>query len=298
VEIARYLVDRGANINARDVDHESTPAQYLVREAPDVARLLVDRGAWFDIFIAVGLRDAVLVERCVRDDPDALDHRTWHGKYTAAHNGKRAATLEEIGDRRGDIYRWVFDHNVSAIDVAVRLGYGDIVELLLRHASAAQRLLAACAVGDRVAAEAVVAAHPRLVAKLTSDQMRLIVDRAHANDGAAVALMLDLGFDPLARGVDGWEPIRWGAFHGNAEMVKALLAHDAPIAVPDPTYGGTPLGQCLYGSLHGWQRDSGDFVTTVRLLLEVGERPDPAHLPIGRDDIDTLLRDYLATPRG
>ena len=38
------------------------------------------------------------------------------------------------------------------------------------------------------------------VASLTRDQMRLVADRAHANDTAAVALMLDLGFDPLARG--------------------------------------------------------------------------------------------------
>ncbi len=56
-EIAAYLVERGAELDARDVDHESTPAQYLVREAPDVVRLLVDRGAWFDIFIAIGLGD-------------------------------------------------------------------------------------------------------------------------------------------------------------------------------------------------------------------------------------------------
>lgn len=79
VEIAQYLLDRGADIDARDVDHESTPAQYLVRDAPDVTRLLVERGAWFDIFIAVGLGDAALVERCLREDPEALDHRTWHG---------------------------------------------------------------------------------------------------------------------------------------------------------------------------------------------------------------------------
>jgi ankyrin repeat protein len=295
VEIARYLIDRGAEVNARDVDHESTPAQYLVREAPEVTRLLVERGAWFDIFIAIGLHDAALVERCLRDDPEALDHRTWQGKYTVAHNGRRAATQEEMADRRGDIYRWVFDHNVSAIDVAVRLGFGDIVELLLRHASPVQRLLAACARGDRAAAEAVVGANPDVVATLTSDQMRLIVDRAHANDAAAVALMLDLGFDPLARGVEGWEAIRWGAFHGNAEMVKRLLAQEAPIGVPDPTYGGTPLGQCLYGSLHGWQRDGGDFATTVRLLLDAGERPDPSHLPIGRDDVDGVLRAYFAS---
>ena len=31
-EAARYLLDRGADIDARDVDHESTPAQYMVQE--------------------------------------------------------------------------------------------------------------------------------------------------------------------------------------------------------------------------------------------------------------------------
>ena len=41
VEIARFLLEHGADINARDVDHESTPAQYLVRERQEVARYLV-----------------------------------------------------------------------------------------------------------------------------------------------------------------------------------------------------------------------------------------------------------------
>jgi hypothetical protein len=297
VEIAQYLIDRGADIDARDVDHESTPAQYLVREAPDVTRLLIERGAWFDIFIAVGLRDAALVQRCLRDDPEALDHRIWHGKYTVAHNGTRPATREEIGDRRGDVYRWVFRHNASALDAATALGYDDIVDLLLRHASPAQRLLAACARADRAAAEAVVASHPDVAASLTRDQMRLIADAAHANDTGAVAVMLDLGFDPLARGVDGWETIRWAAFHGNAGMVRLLLPHSPPIGVPDPTYGGTPMGQCLYGSLHGWRRHTGDFATTVRLLLDAGERPDPTVVPIGRDDVDAVLREHFARQR-
>jgi hypothetical protein len=293
VEIAHYLLEHGADIDARDVDHESTPAQYLVRDAPDVVRLLIARGAWFDIFIAVGLRDSALVERCLREDSEALDHRTWHGKYTVAHTGARAATPEEIGDRRGDVYRWVFDHNVTAIDVAAILEYEEIVDLLLARASPAQRLLAACARGDRGAAEAVSAAHPQVVAGLSRDQMRLIADKAHANDTAAVSLMLDLGFDPLAPGVDGWEPIRWAAFHGNAELVRQLLRHNPPINVPDPTYGGTPLSQCLYGSLHGWQCKSGDFATTARLLLEAGDRLDQSWVPIGRSDVDEVLRAYL-----
>ena len=77
----------------------------------------------------------------------------------------------------------------------------------------------------------------------------------------------------MARGVDNWEPIRWAAFHGNAEMVKLLLQRNPPIGIPDLTYGGTLLGQCTYGSLHGWFRDRGDFHTTRNLLLEAGEHP-------------------------
>ncbi|MPY90050.1 MAG: hypothetical protein GEU99_19270 [Luteitalea sp.] len=297
VEIAQHLIDRGADLDARCVDHESTAAQYLVHEAPDVVRLLIARGAWFDIFIAIGLRDVDLVERCLRDDTEALDHRTWQGTYTVAHNGKRPATREEIGDRRGDVYRWVFDHNMSAIEAAARLGYDEIVELLLGHASPTQRLLAACGKADRAAAEAVTASHPNVVASLRRDQMRLIADKAHANDTAAVALMLDLGFDSHVTGPDDAEPIRWAAFQGNADLVRLLLQHDPPIGVPDARYGGTPLGWCLYGSVCGWRCDTGDFVSTVRLLLDAGERPDPTDLPTGRDDVDEVLREYLAASR-
>ena len=292
VEIARYLLERGAAIDARDVDHESTAAQYLVREAPEVSRLLVERGAWFDIFIAVGLRDAALVERCLRDDPDALGHRTGQGKYEVAHNGKRAATLEEIGDRRGNIYRWVFDHHVSALDAARILAYQDIVDQLQRAASPSQRLLAACAAADRTAAEAIVAAYPDVVARLRPDEMRVIADRAQSNDTAAVTLMLDLGFDAAVKGANDAEAFRWAAFHGNAELVRRLLRHHPPIGEPDPQYGGTPLGWCIYGATQGGIC-GGDFATTASLLLEAGERIDPADLPTGRDDLDAVFRRYF-----
>ena len=295
IEIAEYLVDAGADIDARDVDHESTAAQYLVRDAPAVTRFLVDRGAWYDIFIAVALRDPMLVERCLHNDPEALDHRTWHGKYTTVHKG-RPSTREEIGDHRGDIYRWVFGHNMSVLDAALQLGYADMVQLLLRHASPAQQLLAACGAADRAMAERVVAEHPDVIRSLTRDQMGLIGDRAHANDTAAVALMLDLGFDALLPGPDDFEPIRWAAFHGNPEMTRRLLRHDPPINVRDRSYGGTLLENCLYGALHGWSCDSSpcDYAETVRLLLEAGETVRPHYLPIGLDDVDAVLRAHLS----
>jgi hypothetical protein len=294
VEIATYLLDRGAEIDARDVDHESTAAQYLVRDATEVARLLVDRGAWFDIFLAVGLRNASLVARCLCDDPEALDHRVWQGKYTAVHRG-RPSTREEIGEHRGDIYRWVFGHNLSALDAARALGFDDILAVLLQHASPAQRLLAACAAADRPAAQAVVREHADGVSSLTRDQMRIIADKAHANDTAAVTLMLDLGFDASVRGPDEFEAVRWAAFHGNAEMTRRLLAHDPPINVPDVSYGGTMLDNCLYGALHGWSCDSSpcDYPTTVQLLIDAGERVRLEYLPTGLDEVDAVLRAHL-----
>lgn len=293
LDIARYLVEHGADIDVRDVDHESTPAQYLIREAPAVARLLVARGAWIDIFIAVGLRDAALVERCLRDDPDALDHRTGQGLYSGVGKGDRVMTREEIGDHRGNIYRWVFDHNATVMDAARMLGFDDMLSLLQRYATPTQRLLAACVAGDRAAAEAVTAEHPLLVSTLSADKMRLIAERAHANDTRAVTLMLDLGFNPLATDSQKFEPIRWAAFHGNAELMRVLLRHNPPINTPDPTYGGPLLGNCLYGSMHGWHADDGDYETTVRLLLEAGERLNPTWVPIGRDDVDAVLRAHL-----
>lgn len=296
VAIARYLIERGARLDVRCVDHESTPAQYLMRDAPDVVRLLVDRGAWLDIFIAVGLRDAALVERCLRDDPDALRHRTWQGKYVVAHNGKRAATPEEIGDRRGDIYRWVFGHNVSAVDAARRLGFSDMVDLLLRRAPPVERLLAACSAADREAAMAIVVSQPDLVRTLTPGQMRLIADKAHAGDTEAVTLMIDLGFDLRVRGVDNAEPLRWAAFLGNATLVERLLHRDSSLlGVADPVYGGTPLNWCVHGSLHGWTTGTGDFARCIQLLLDAGEHPEPTILPTGRDDVDRVLRRYFAS---
>lgn len=296
VEIAGFLLDHGAAIDARDVDHESTAAQYLARDASGVARLLVDRGAWFDIFIAIGLRDAALVERCLRDDPDALNHRVGHGEYRVGHDGSHPAPPERI--RRGDIYRWVFDHNITALDAAALVGDESIVALLLEHATPAQRLLAACSRADRAAADQVIAANPDVVRSLSKEQMKLIAYKAYANDASAVVLMLDLGFDALVQGPEDWEPIRWAAFHGNAALVERLLAHNPPINVPDVRYNGTPLGLCIYGSLHGWSSRTGNFAATVRLLLKAGERPDPSDLPTGRDDVDVVLREHLARAPG
>src|SRR5579871_4694933 len=51
VEIAAYLLDQGADMDARDVDHESTPAQYMIDDRQDIARYLIQRGCKTDILM-------------------------------------------------------------------------------------------------------------------------------------------------------------------------------------------------------------------------------------------------------
>src|SRR5688572_2797472 len=48
IEMADLLLRHGADVNARDVDHESTPAQYMIRDRTAVAKHLVEQGAITD----------------------------------------------------------------------------------------------------------------------------------------------------------------------------------------------------------------------------------------------------------
>jgi hypothetical protein len=290
IEMARYLLEQGADADTRDIDHESTPAQYLCRDAPDVVRYLLSRGATVDIFMAVALRDRPLVDRSVKEDPAALESRINEGRYRVRHDGAHPSTPDAIGDGRGDIYRWVLGHYLTPIEVASRLGHQEIVDHLLAQASPSQRLLAACALADRAAAERLVAEHPGLVSSLTAAQQRAMAYRAYWNDTAAVALMVDLGFDTRVIGHDNGDALHWAAFLGNAEMVRVLLARSPAIGVRDAGYGGTPLGWCVYGSIHGDKKDTGAFTDVARLLIEAGEVVEPAMLPTGRADLDHVLR--------
>jgi hypothetical protein len=57
VPMAELFLERGADIDARCVDHESTAAQYMIGEHPEVLDFLVAAGAAIDLFLAVALDD-------------------------------------------------------------------------------------------------------------------------------------------------------------------------------------------------------------------------------------------------
>src|SRR5262249_3156691 len=70
LEIAQSLLEHGAEIDARDLQHESTPAQHMLRvlqarhyrrDRQDIARYLVARGCRTDLLMAAALGDLALV---------------------------------------------------------------------------------------------------------------------------------------------------------------------------------------------------------------------------------------------
>jgi hypothetical protein len=75
IDIAAYLLDQGAEIDARDVDHESTPAQYMIDDRQDVARYLIQRGCKTDILMAAALGDIGLIRRHLDEDPGCIRMR-------------------------------------------------------------------------------------------------------------------------------------------------------------------------------------------------------------------------------
>ena len=163
---------------------------------------------------------------------------------------------------------------LTALDVAAQFDHRETLHAMMAFASVSQRLLAACRQGDEALARDIVREHPGIVSSLMLDEQRAIADAAWNGNARAVALMLDLGFDPKATGQDSGTPLHLAAWEGSPETVAVILRHpDARtlLTIRDAQHGGTPLGWCCHGSLHG--NRSHDHAGVARLLIEAGAVP-------------------------
>jgi ankyrin repeat protein len=75
VEVARLLLDRGAEIDGRCIDHHSTPVQYLCSTRPEVARYLLSVGVQPDIFSSATCGDICSIEKLLNAEPDLIHAR-------------------------------------------------------------------------------------------------------------------------------------------------------------------------------------------------------------------------------
>ncbi len=279
-----WLIERGADLETRDLDHASTPLQWqLGARSYDAARELVKRGAQVDIFAAVILGDLALVAQALAERPAAIRARVNSAGY-------------DLAPKADGSHQYVYTFNAADLSphqVALEFGHDEIFAHLLEQSPSDVQLLAYCAGADADAARRILAEQPGIVAEIAEADKRQLIYAAWTNKVEAVKLMAALGFDLHIYDDDRLMPLHTAAYHGFADVIAALLEADAePLLDWLNSYGGTALTTCLYGRQHSWRSD-GDFPASIKLLVEAGSEVRADWLPTGDDAIDAILRKAL-----
>jgi ankyrin repeat protein len=271
--VVDLLLAAGADIDARDVDHRSTAAEWMLGDSPDDARpelatYLVERGASADIFLAAALGLTDRARAMLEANPSLLALRTGQGEY----GEKRPSSFH--------IYLWTIGGNLSPLHVAAKYGRQETLRVMERFATPEQRLLLACHVGDGKAARDVVESQPGIIERLGRADRRALTDEAWAGNAPAVALMLELGFDPSVpsgSGPTGGTALHCAAWQGSVECVEAILRYPAGRALleaRDGMYNGTPLSWTSHGSSNCGDPHA-NHAGVARVLIEAGAPVPP-----------------------
>lgn len=287
LETARLLVEAGAELDARDEDHDSTPAQWLIGDAPDVARYLVDAGATPDIFLAAALGDRALAERLIAADRRCL----------ALMVGKEP-DFPPIGYKGlgGTIYQWTLGFNSFAHQYAAKKGHQELCEYLFAQSDTVTRFLVACVMARREDAERIARENPGIVEGLPDIDKELLARYCWETnaDLEAVRLMLDLGFPidhPETR--HDYSPLHNAAWGGYADIVDLLIERGAPIDLRDPEYDSTPLSHAIWCACEDGRHPEGDYRRVVGALIDAGSPWDPSFYPTGDRRVDAALEPRL-----
>jgi hypothetical protein len=284
VPTAQLLVKRGARLNARDEDHDSTPAQWLIGDAPEVSRWLLEQGATPDIFLAVALGDRALAEKLIAADRSCVSYRIGKRPKFPPLGGK---------GRGGTIYQWTLGFNSYPHQIALKKGHLELFDLLFENSDTTTRFLVCCVLARREKAQSILSENPGLVEALGRVDLELPARYCWETNlnYDAVRLMLDLGF-PVAHPETshGYTPLHNAAWAGAADLVELLLQRGHPTNIADPCYHSTPLGWALHDCLTEKRHPEGDFVRVVQLLLDAESPLDGVRYPTGHAGIDEVLK--------
>jgi ankyrin repeat protein len=254
--VADLLLARGADIDARCIDHRSTPAQYALGDRTDVCRHLLARGATSDIFMAARLGDVDLATRLIAADPSCLDARINEPGY---------ALVPPL-----HIYCWSLGFGLSPHDVARKFGQHAVAAVLDAASPRRVRLFSALLAVDETAVAALLADDPALLSGLSREDHGRLAQAIFHEHFAAASLMLQVGFDPAAPGIDGGTALHAACWVGNVAMVEQLLGHGGvPLDLRDPVHQSPPLGWAAFGAVHR-RAPGADYPAVVDRLVAAG----------------------------
>lgn len=246
VEVAQFLLQCGADINGRCLDHKSTAAQYLVSSRPEVVRYLIEQGADFDLCTAVVLGDLQLAQNAFDVAPESLTCRA--------------------GEGLGDVNRWRLDNFTPAM-LAWKKGYADIFEWLCDQMQPSDELLARCWAGQSEHGLSLLKKH-RDLNKTVLERASLLPEGAWHGRLDAVRAMLDMGFPINTVGVHNSTAIDRAATRGWSDIVELCLGRGASLRCVNE-FGSHPLASTCWGALF-WKGEHGDYPAVIAALLKAG----------------------------
>jgi ankyrin repeat protein len=280
VEVARFLLEHGADINALDIDHESTPAQYMMCERREVARFLVSRGCRTDLLMASALGDLDTVRRQLNEDPSRI-HMSVSREHFPMKNPRAG----------GSIYIWTLGPNQTPHVLAHESGHAEVLRYLMERSPDSLKFSLALELGDNALFDRLAAAAPDMPKSFAPAERRRLPDAAQNLNIETVRRMLEAGWPVDARGEHGGTALHWAAFHGQVEMTRLILGFDPPLEVVDFDFGGEPLGWAIHGSQGDGCADNSDFGGTVAALLKAGAQP-PSTI-FGSPKVQAVLREFV-----
>jgi ankyrin repeat protein len=190
----------------------------------------------------------------------------------------------------GTIYIWTLGQHKTPHMIAREFGHEEVFRLLMSRSPDQLKLSQACELGEEELFNQLLAESPNLAETMSDNDRRKLPDAAQNNNTKAVRLMLQAGWPVNSRGQHSATALHWSSFHGNPEMARTILQHNPSLECVDEDFHGTPLGWGIYGSEHGWHCRTGDYASTIEILLRAGAKL-PEKLG-GTDKVQAVLRAF------
>lgn len=283
-EVVELLISKGADLEIRDIDHESTPIQNQLQKS-EIVKVLLEAGATPDIFTAIEQDNPELLNSILASEPKAIDFKVGDKPFrTEKSNG-------------GHVYAYSIGNSVTPTQYAMARNKHRCVAILKSKISIGNQVLLAAQSGNRDEAIRIAKDHPEFWNDLGRNHSALAFAAQHGHS-TAVEILLELGFDPKAPGMDGGTALHLACWFGYSDIVK-MLVNRVPLDALDPVHGSPPLGWATHGS-HFCRNPKGDYLECVRILVLAGADPRASANKNGvsmltqagnREDVKKLLRE-------
>ena len=306
-ELTRLLLERGA-----DPNDEETP--YHLPEGYDntVMKIVLESGklnavslSWMllrktDTHDQEGIR--ILLEHGA--DPNLVTKFGHNALHHALRRDNALSIIELLLDRGANPALQNTRDARSATAMAARRGRGDVLAMFEKRGipldlHGVDRLIAACAKGDRDAISLLVAGEPHLSQELIAEGGTLLAEFASNGNVEGLRCLLGLGVSATALYAEGdlyfdiaknSTALHVAAWRAWPSAVKELIARGSPVNALDGK-GRTPLSFAVKACVDSYwtNRRSPD---SVDALLKAGASISGIDIPSGYEEIDKLLRQY------